>query len=184
MRPFRRHDEPSILVEHGARWTAAWLARGGGFRWPQHERIPVNQHLEPLLLAQTDDHCSYCDHFPLRVEARPEIDHFQPNSRFPELGFAWTHLYAACRSCNGAKLEQWNPALLRPDEPGYDFWRYFEFETRTGRLLPRADADAADQQRASVTIDVFGFNDGNRPHARLRAIHAGLQPDGPYRFLG
>lgn len=185
MRAFRRAPAPAVLLEHAADWTAAWVASTGRFRWPQHQGQPVNRLLEPALLEQTQHHCAYCDHFPLRVDAMPEIDHFRPKGSFRALAFDWANLYGACRLCNGTKLERWDDRLLRPDEEGYEFYRYFEFDVRTGEVLPRPDAPEADRERARVTIEVFGFNTGDRPVTRRRIAQA-PEPEAElraFRFL-
>ncbi|MCA9490690.1 MAG: HNH endonuclease [Myxococcales bacterium] len=132
----------------------------------------------------TDEHCAYCDHFPLGIEASAEIDHFQPKSddRFAHLAYEWTNLYGVCRRCNQAKSDRWEAALLRPDDEDYAFDRYFEVDLLTGRLEPRGDAPQADRERARVTIEVFGLNLHPRPRERARIAREPIE-DGPYRYL-
>jgi uncharacterized protein (TIGR02646 family) len=142
----------------------------------------VNQRLLPLLLELTEARCAYCDHFPLRVDADPAVDHHRPKSRFPDLAFAWSNLYGVCALCNRWKADRWDDALLRPDEPGYDFFRYFDCDPMTGRIGPRPDIGGLDRERAARTIEILGLNEGDRPQARARAAR-GWSGDGAFRFI-
>jgi uncharacterized protein (TIGR02646 family) len=130
--------------------------------WPSFRGQTVNKVLFPLLCSQTQDHCSFCDGHPMTDAMTSEtIEHFCPKSgphARPELRLVWENLYACCSGCQTAKREKWDPALLRPDEPGYSFRRYFSCEFTTGRIVPRRRASASDRHRAQVTIDLYDLN--------------------------
>jgi uncharacterized protein (TIGR02646 family) len=136
--------------------------------------------------AQTDEHCSYCDGFPLNSTGIPELDHFQPKGSFPSLAFDWNNLYLACSACNREKLEQWDDALLRPDSPGYGFGRFFKFDTLSGALSPHPGVSEEDQLRARRTIEIFGLNRDDLKRARraqLKLRRKYASPEVAYRFL-
>ncbi len=125
------------------------------------------------------------------MEPHPkEIDHFRPKSRpeFYYLAYAWTNLFLTCTACNSAKREQWDEALLRPDEEDFAFERYFYAEA-TGELIPRPGASTVDQHRARRTIAILGLNAGDKVLARRSAARAmrraapGELDEFPYRFL-
>ena len=63
-----------------------------------------------------------------------------------------------CSACNGAKLDQWDEALLRPDEEGYRFLRFFCYRADTGELKPNPGASTHDQHRAQRSIDILDLN--------------------------
>ncbi len=165
------------------------VPRGGPalrFQWRSFDGVPVNQRILPHLLAMTAGHCAYCDGYPLDVTGRPTIDHFRPKSTFPALVYRWDNLFPACERCQAEKRDRWDEALLRPDEPGYAFERYFLCDVASGRIEPNPAADDRDQARARRTIDLFGLNAGGRPRERARWLQGRAEIDGdlaPYRFL-
>lgn len=83
----------------------------------------LNNHLLPLLKAQTGGCCSFCDKRPVEQES---IEHNKPKSRFPADAYAWTNLFYCCAKCQGRKREKWHALLLKPDETGYRFEDYFK----------------------------------------------------------
>jgi hypothetical protein len=112
---------------------------------------------------------------------------------FHELVCVWTNLFLTCTKCNSAKGEQWDEALLRPDEPGFSFERYFELRFDSWELHPATAATAEDQLRARKTIDVLDLNRSGalksrrrfNEHFKLAAAHGavGDLDDWPYRYL-
>ena len=70
MRRFQRAGEPEFLASVWEGWGLEWEQRHAAnastaFNWHQIEGERVNQKLLPLLKAQTQDHCSFCDNFPV-----------------------------------------------------------------------------------------------------------------------
>ncbi|MBK8251511.1 MAG: hypothetical protein IPK82_02440 [Polyangiaceae bacterium] len=205
MMPMRRPEHaPPYLAEHAAHWTANYEAgrqadAAHKFRWPdvEHEgtRQPLNKHLVRDLLALTANHCAYCDGFPMGEMSRETIDHFRPKGdpRFFHLAFAWDNLFPACDVCQSSKLERFDDALLKPDDGSYRFDRYFDFNVKTGALEPNRLASAEDQERARVSIEMFGLNSEVRCTSRKRLFMKeyndaigfveGEADDLPYRFL-
>lgn len=199
MMPIRRAQEPSVLLEKGPAWTEAFLTRRTtnphcAFRWPVVEGQSLNRLLCPELEAMTAEHCAYCDHYQLGVAARETIDHFRPKSVHPELAYTWENLFPACDVCQGSKLEQFDEALLKPDEPDYCFERFFIFNFSTGEIEPCPDGSLEEQNRAEVTIRILGLNVPPRNQARKRAHKQHYRPKCwpiyrdeleqlPYRFL-
>jgi uncharacterized protein (TIGR02646 family) len=189
MMPFVRGEAPDFLSANQARWTEQWRRNRGkrAFDWPSLHGARINERLLVALKVLTDDHCAYCDNYPLGVEAKPCIDHRRPKSReeWAHLAFDWGNLYYVCAFCNHAKGEQWDEALLAPDEVGYDFWRYFDLDAMTGQLRPSPTAPPEDARRAERTIQILGLNGGMRP--KMRAVVArASRADGeirPYRFI-
>ena len=140
------------------------------FQWATHEGQKVNQRLSPLLTAQTQIHCSYCDHSPPRV-GDDTIDHFKPrgNAQFYHLSYQWENLYFSCNACQRSKMEQFDDLLLRPDAVDYSFERYFMLDTETFEIQPNLAAVAQDQNRAVKTINIFGFNERGQIESRRRS---------------
>jgi hypothetical protein len=66
---------------------------GGGGTKLTIDAAKVNQKLLPLLKNQTQDHCSFCDAFPVDPPSIPTIEHFRPKTAFPKEAFKWENLY-------------------------------------------------------------------------------------------
>jgi 5-methylcytosine-specific restriction endonuclease McrA len=106
MMKLSRSECPNWLTENSAEWTRRWIRKvntpttKNNWDWYDVEGVATNQKLLPLLLVDTDYHCSYCDKRPIRVE---EIDHFKPKVEFPNDAFDWENLFVVCKDCNFLK---------------------------------------------------------------------------------
>ena len=172
MRAFKRGVEPDFLASNSARWGHQWenlkaRNRGAKFPWRVVAGQPTNRRLLPLLRAQTQEHCSFCDAHPMHPPSRETIEHFQPKSSFPRAAYDWRNLYYCCDCCQGAKGDQFEDSLLRPDADGFCFENFFYWDHTNGLLKVNPQASPQDQNRAKVTIEIFGLNEGH-PQRRLR----------------
>lgn len=193
MQECSRGAVPEQLAVHGPEIGAEYARRRRAdpkyrFQW----RPRLYEISRAALAEMTRQHCSYCDGYPLNATGKEEIDHFCPKTReeFYELVCAWENLFLICTSCNGAKRDQWDPSLLRPDDPEYMFDRYFLFNFETGELKPAPGLGAAERHRAQRTIEILDLNRSGTCRARLSTIKAILRresddelEDLPYRFL-
>ncbi len=184
MKRFVRGPEPAILSQKGPAWAADWERKRAAnpskpFRWPAVNKIPLNQHLLPQLKEQTQDHCSFCDQYPVSPPSKDTIEHFRPKSRFPAEAYAWANLYYCCDYCQ-RKGERYDEGLLRPDANDYEFQRYFRWDYTLGRIEVNERATPADQERARVTIELYGLNEGEHPSLRRReSRRRHREPDEP-----
>ncbi len=159
------------------------------FAWPQYQRKRLNHWLLPLLRQMTEDHCSFCDVFQMVAEIRETIEHFKPKSQYPIEAYQWDNLFLCCDKCQSAKREFFDPALLKPDEIDYEFDRYFIFNFSSGELHPNPTSNTSDQNKASLTIEIYGLNTEGRPQARRRVFENYCQSTNPqikdfsYRFM-
>jgi uncharacterized protein (TIGR02646 family) len=197
MTPCTRGPEPAIVARHGAQIGRDYAARrreapSFRFQWPRRDGQSVFEAVREGLEVMTGGRCSYCDGHPLDATGAASVDHFRPKGRpeFHELVCAWTNLFLTCTACNHAKGEQWNEALLRPDEPGFRFERYFEYRADTGALEPATAALPEEQVRARRTIEILGLNRPGACTSRKRAVRAMLHAvtdedltDTAYRYL-
>ncbi len=190
----QRPDPPQWLSTKCQRWGQRYEQRmsvnpGAPFSWPQHGRQKINRLLLPLLRQMTNDHCAFCDIFQMVAEIRETIEHFKPKSQYPREAFQWENLFLCCDKCQGAKQELFDPLLLKPDEVEYEFAHYFIFKFSSGELQPNPTASPLDQQRAVMTITLYGLNEGERPQARKRVFASYCQSANPdlslfsYRFM-
>lgn len=183
MRVFTRFDPPAILLEPvGPELTPRWIQFGDRytanrnkkpryiFQWPTVNGRTLNQHLLPTLRAQTVDHCSYCDGYPMG-KGDESIDHFLPKLLPACYAFVcqWENLYLACSHCQQSKREQVNPLVLRPDEPGYSFRRYYIYNYIDQKIEINPMASPEDQQRARATHQFFDFDNAQLVTKRRHA---------------
>ena len=185
-----RSDAPNWLTQSWEQWGLEYeqkkrvdpMAR-------RHEGKQIRHHLITPLAEMTKKHCSFCDSTPLVSQIRATIEHFRPKESFPRLAYQWENLFACCDICQSAKGKRFNDALLKPDEIEYEFNRYFFFEETTGKLIPNPGATTEDENRASMTIQIYKLNEFNRPEARLWALELARQSTTltvdklPYRFM-
>jgi|JI10StandDraft_1071094.scaffolds.fasta_scaffold450907_2 uncharacterized protein (TIGR02646 family) len=190
-----RPPEPECLRERGALWTERWIAAPArrAWRWPRYGGTSAQHLVTEALRAMSAGHCAYCDGFPFTMSTE-EVEHFRPKATFRALAFAWSNLFLSCSQCNAAKQRAeaagFDERLLKPDEPGYHFERYFIVDFATGALEPNPAASEADRSRAEYTVRAFGLNAPDRARQRLRACDDLTRPSDPvpreeaaYRFM-
>jgi uncharacterized protein (TIGR02646 family) len=191
MRPFTRGAAPDVLNDVSANVAAYTVRRKTTpktqFEWPQRDGESILPRLREALATLTDRRCSYCDGYPIGDHGEEQVDHFRPKSRFPEYVLEWSNLYFSCTGCNGlnAKADQWDERLLRPDEPGFTFERYFDFNFVNGELRPNPSATPDDRERAVETIRILKLCRPQLCIGRLKEVRNVLpdDPDRAYRFL-
>lgn len=176
MRKFSRAAEPAICTSHSAKWNAQWAAlrmknSKAAFSWYEVDGKSARDHLLPALREQSQEHCSFCDAFPVDGVSNETIEHFRPKGKFHDQAYTWTNLYYCCDACQNAKRESWDDHLLHADAPDYAFSQYFEFDFTTGEIRPNSLASEADQQRAAVTVKLYALDSPARRRNRLNEAH-------------
>lgn len=192
MRKFVRLGEPDFLADKWEKWGIEWEKRrnenpAASFHWHQIDGERVNQKLLSRLKAQTQDHCSFCDAFPVSPPSIDTIEHFRPKTKFPKDAYRWNNLYYCCVHCQ-QKGEEFDEALLNPDAEDYEFDRYFLWDFTTGEMMVNQLASLEDQNRAKVTIELYRLNEGHPRNRRLAMKNRADNPDAPleeqaYRHL-
>ncbi|MBP6664787.1 MAG: TIGR02646 family protein [Chitinophagales bacterium] len=193
-----RPQKPTCLELNAEQWNNDYVERRAEnltcqFSWRTYERKPVNEHLEPVLLEMTKNHCAFCDCYELGADIKPTIEHFDPKTRSPHLAYEWTNLFPACHYCQ-EKNNAFDEQLLKPDKEDYDFYRYFYFDDATGELEPNPQATPEEQTCAEITIRLYRLNGSERRKIKekrltwVKRFRAGLVEtdkidDYPYRYL-
>lgn len=131
------------------------------FQWATPKGLKkVNIELMPFLVRMTQQHCSYCDNFPVGKDegdgyvslGQNSIDHFRPKSKFPKLSYCWYNLFLCCDRCQSNKGEDFCRLWLKPDKDTYDFDKYFIVNYRNGAISPNPQATRKEQLKALLTI--------------------------------
>jgi len=183
MRKFQRFDCPAFLKEKWEQWGQEWEQRRAdnpqaSFHWHEVDGEKVNHKLLPALKAQVQDHCSFCDLFPVSPPSNPTVEHFRPKTRFPREAYQWENLYYCCDYCQG-KGEDFDEALLRPDAEDYSFEKFFRWDFTTGELMVNEQTSPPDQHRAQKTIELYRLNQGHPMLRRLEAHKRSKMQDEP-----
>lgn len=180
---------PPLLAKGHAKWTDDFMiARAANssskFSWRSKKSY---QQMREALLAMTLNHCAFYDGI-IGIESLETVEHFQPKKHFPALAYTWGNLFPCCNRCQEQKGEKYNPALLKPDDVLYDFEHFFVCND-DGSIEPSAAATVHDQERAQVTIDLYGLNLPARKKQRRTqqklyrsGAHNLSLDDLPYRF--
>ena len=173
MRQFSRTPAPEIIQQNAAKWNEQWATRkretpSASFNWYQHQNRSVREWILQDLALMTQEHCSFCDGYHIEPET---IEHFMPKSHpdFLHLAYEWTNLYYCCGGCQGHKIEDWDPPLLRPDADDFQFERYFSYDFATGAISPNDAASPRDQLCAETTIKLYGLDSDRRRKFRREA---------------
>jgi uncharacterized protein (TIGR02646 family) len=192
MRPFKKSTPPQIIKDNWIDWGIDYAKKriesnhSFEFRWATVNSKPINQHILKDLLNDTDSHCSYCDFSPLRGSFDKSIDHFRPKSleRFYLDVCKWDNLYIACNFCQGAKKDNYNDLLLRPDEIEYEFYKYFSYDAETHEIEVNIHCKDEEKLRAITTIMIFQMNHPDQTDSRRisylhynNAIESSLETD-------
>jgi uncharacterized protein (TIGR02646 family) len=197
MRKFKRTQTPDFLKDKWKSFGDLYIKNrerkpNFKFYWNKIGKKPLNQLLLPLLKAMTDNHCSYCDGFPLG-RADDQIDHFCAKSKteFYPIAYQWENLYIACADCQGqsGKGEQYDEKLLRPDGTDYSFEKYFYYDFIEHKVLIKENIEEDLRAQAEITLRIFNFNHESLPVARRHSYERfyaqenAVLNDFAYRFL-
>jgi uncharacterized protein (TIGR02646 family) len=118
----------------------------------------VRKLLLPVLLEMTNKHCAFCDYYPLSSDFfHPPMEHFDPKSKSPQKAYDWENLFPVCNGCTEEKGEKFDTNLIKPDEEGYEFAKYFKL-IGDGRIEPNFPNYTLEGKKASITIETYGLN--------------------------
>ena len=151
----QRGKVPEALAEVRTRYTPKWVA----FYERKTGKKPTDtkwRTFEPTLRERFVTLCGYCEEL-----CKGEVDHFRPKSVFPREVYVWDNWVYACHTCNNSKGEEWiatgyiDPCATRADEHPE---RFFEFDTKTGEILPKKGLSKPLFDRAVNTRDDLKLN--------------------------
>lgn len=182
-------------VENQVAWGLQYEAKinnpnkSNKFTWAKYKNVEVNKLIIGDLMFMTQNHCSFCDGYPLK-QMGATIEHFRPKSLFPQHSYLWINLFYCCNACQ-KKGERFDNRLLKPDVVGYNFFNFFICRNNGQAIFiePNPRATQNEQQSAIITIELYGLNDSDRPEDRFRVWIQYNDSNNPvidefaYRFL-
>lgn len=105
-------------------------------------------------MAGNRERCMYC------VDSHgSDIDHFWPQTRYPERMFAWLNWLLCCCECGRIKLDKFPleagvPLLVDPT--AIDPWLHLDFDPDTGNMVARYNLDEGDWDKKGLsTVEVL-----------------------------
>lgn len=113
-------QEPQVLKDNGATWTAELLSAVAA-NDEDEIRKKTKRYNHPdvkaALKQETSEKCAYCE-AKVTVVAHGDIEHVSPKSLDRTLTFAWENLTFSCQICNQIKSAKdgiLDPYVIQPD---------------------------------------------------------------------
>lgn len=168
MMKMERKPPPDFLRKHCREWGQEFAEKRKEnpnclFQWKSCNGRKVNEKLG----EEFGSHCAFCDGYPLGTVSHKSVEHFRPKSLYPRLVYVWPNLFPCCNVCQNAKGGKFDKKLLKPDTKDYRFDRYFLLNYKTGKIEINPSASMNEQERAQITIEMYGLNRFGRPQSRL-----------------
>lgn len=129
------------------------------------------QEIREELKKLTNGHCSYCDILFLvpEVAYTPQIEHFKPQSMFPNQRTIWYNLFISCPKCNSLKRGYPDKKPLKPDTNEFSsFEKWFEIDFEKYEIRPNKLLNSNDKKRARTTINWLKLNNYEKIPARKK----------------
>lgn len=153
---------PKILEDNQKKWAEELLTainRFGGYsNIPPEKQERLVKHyrkkeIRDALLISSYHKCCFCETKLEEVNGYPEVEHFEPKSKYPQKCFDWSNLMPICRYCNASKGDHdtVNESIVNPyqDEP----YKFLFFDNL--RLKPIENCEIGQK-----TIDICNLNRG------------------------
>jgi len=150
-----RGKEPISLERVRNKYTAGWVRfyrDGDGAKPTDAKWQDYHSEMSSVFFGR----CAYCEE-----PDKGEVDHFRPKSKDPHLVYEWTNWVFACHTCNNKKLQKWPTAgYIDPcaSSKSYRAELYFEYDTKTGEMLPKSDLSTGRRRKAVRMIKDLGLN--------------------------
>jgi hypothetical protein len=156
-------DEPEILVQNAATWTADLQTeiQNGGDKVAYRTSKYRHPQIKEALKQETHRKCAYCESKPLHVTFG-DIEHVIPKSEDVNLTFEWSNLTLACDVCNtnkGTKVGLIDPYGCDPEQ---------EFEFFGPQIFHRSGHAVAEYTH--IELDLNRMDLLERRRDRLRAL--------------
>ncbi len=168
MRWVDRGPEPPGVRGYRRQFTEGWINhirhdKGG------RPNDSYWREFRPELGRRFNGKCGYCERRCSDAAESgvlsPTVDHFRPISRSPKLVYRWSNWIFSCSRCNREKGNQWREggfvdpcATAKPNHPPNRPGGYFDYDARTGEIVPKAGLSDVDRCKALRTIAAIGLN--------------------------
>ncbi len=155
MHTVQRGPEPPALGSVRRRYTPRWVKYyrdGHGTKPSDSKWRDFHENVSNTFSSL----CGYCEE-----RCIGEVDHFRPKSKFPERVYKWDNWVLACHTCNSKKSKHWpSGGFVDPcaKSRGARPELYFDFDTKTGEILPKSGLTAARGRKANRMINDLELN--------------------------
>ncbi|MCL6442421.1 MAG: TIGR02646 family protein [Alicyclobacillus sp.] len=145
-----------------------------------NRNVNVKHLVQESLIREQHHVCCYCG-IPITLETS-HIEHFKPQSRFPNLALDYGNLHASCQyrdSCGHNKGTAYG-RILSPLQPDCETYLHYREDGKV-EVSRSIEADPWKRDTARNTIQRLGLNT-DRLVARRRAVIEGYLGDGFLNF--
>lgn len=128
---------------------------------------------KPQLAAEAELQCVYCCIHESQFGGirNFHVDHYKPQSKFPELKNEYSNLFFACGICNSFKSDDWPAELINGDltKPGYpcpaevDYGGFLHIDESTGEV-------AGDDVTGRYLVERLHLNRGHIVALRVMSV--------------
>lgn len=168
-----RSEIPEVLVDKATNWTNEYLEAKEVYSQQntEEEKKAAKKKVESIekkynhkdvrksLKDMFNKKCAFCESYIPHIDY-PQIEHFKPKAKYPELCFDWTNFLLSCPVCNnksnkGDKFplaDEGGPLINPVDEDPNDFFR-FEYDDITKQFLLFPKNDRADKMLEIIKLN-------------------------------
>ena len=126
--------------------------------WGEFSRTVAKKETIAQLEKMYNGCCCYCES-KIKITSYPEIEHFKPKGKYPDLCFDYNNLHYSCKRCNLAKCSKYNKNLINPsDENPEEYIKYI------GELAVSVD----NNKRGTAMVELVKLNE--RPDLKEERI--------------
>lgn len=176
MRWIDRGPEPAGVAGYARQFTQGWVDHYRQTRG-QPPTDSYWREFRPLLGDRSNNICWYCERqCDVMAESgglSPTVDHFRPRQKCPQLVYEWSNWMFSCQRCNDRKGNRWpesgyvDPSVEDVSERPI---QYFDYDARTGEIIPRGGLSQQAERKVWDTIDDLGLNHFDLRLSRFQSV--------------
>ncbi len=169
--PISKLPSLAVLKENYLEWGREVANKTKKFSFERQKGLYKEIRFQLAIL--TNNHCSFCDGFPVGTESTEQIEHYFPKDSFPLLAYDWDNLFYCCNVCNTEANKGAFQDTLKPDHVHYRFETCFYFDAFDGGLCVMEDLERKNKilsDKAKLFLLRYGINNPQRKEARLSLI--------------
>jgi uncharacterized protein (TIGR02646 family) len=129
------------------------------------EEYNRHQDAKPVLSANIGSYCSFCEQW-VNIDYNLDVEHIQPQSKYPTLEFNWSNFLLACKRCNGKDNKTNKDVILDEIYLPHTHNTFYCIKYMEGGLVivnPKIPITSTEYRKTKKIIDLVGL-DKNPKH--------------------
>jgi uncharacterized protein (TIGR02646 family) len=171
-------DIPSLrkLEENHVQWSkefAEYLEKdrkSARFSWKGGLYSEMRKQLGKI----SNEHCSFCDSYPLGDTSKETIEHYYPKADYPLQSHDWDNLFYCCDKCQSEANKNTFKKTLKPDEMDYCFEKYFYFDLQSGKLEVMENLTSDEFEKATAFLIRYGISDNPKRNKARQTLFSNI----------